>query len=192
RLGELIIPSLNSFDPTHHVSHSAIISYRVTPSGARYASFHIPWTKTTHGEGDFITVSRIDDPTNPYDALVHHIAANSVVTPSAPLLAFETQSGWAPMTRAWFLTRCNNVWKSSEGLETLSGHCFWIRGATELLLRGTPPNIVVVQGCWKSRSFLDYWRRIESIRPTSIASSMQDSRISLIKASMDSYERRYK
>ncbi|KAG1873415.1 DNA breaking-rejoining enzyme [Suillus tomentosus] len=132
RLGELIVPSLNTFDPTRHVSRSVSISHRTTPGGAKYASFHIPWTKTTHGEGDFITVSKIDDPTNPYDALVHHISANTAVPPSAPLFAFETDSGWAPMTRTWFLTRCNNVWES-EGLETLSGHCFRIGGATELL-----------------------------------------------------------
>jgi hypothetical protein len=191
RLGKLIIQSLNSFDPTRHVSRSVLIAYRTTPGGAKYASFHIPWTKTTQGQGDLVTVSKIDDPTNPYDALVHHITANSAVPSSAPLFAFKTDSGWSPMTRAWFLTRCNNVWKS-QGLETLSGHCFRIRGAMELLLRGTPPDIVAVQGRWKSRSFLDYWHRIESILPTFIASSMQDSHISLIKSSMDSYERRYR
>jgi hypothetical protein len=191
RLGELLVPSINSFDPTHHVSRSVLITYRTTAAGARYASFHIPWTKTTHGDGDFITVSKVDDPTNPYDALVHHMSANSAVPLSAPLFAFETETGWAPLTRTWFITRCNNVW-SSEGLQTLSGHCFRIGGATELLLRGTPSDIVAAQGRWKSRSFLDYWRRIESILPTFIASSIQDSRFSLIRASMDSYERRYR
>jgi len=191
RLGELIIPSLNTFDPSRHISRSTTISHRITPGGAKYATFHIPWTKKMHGEGDSVTVSKIDDLTNPYDALMHHISANSAVPPSAPLFAFKTDSGWAPMTRTWFLMRCNNVWKS-EGLDKLSGHCFWIRGATELLLRGTPPDIVAVQGCWKSRLFLDYWHHIESILPTFIASSMQDSRISLIKASMDLYECRYR
>jgi hypothetical protein len=91
----------------------------------------------------------------------------------------------------WFLTHCNNVWKS-EGLETLSSHCFQIGGATELLLRGTPQDIVAIQGHWKSRSFLEYWHCIESILPTFIASSMQDSHISLIKSSMNSYEHRYR
>ncbi|KAG2127253.1 uncharacterized protein EDB93DRAFT_1096636, partial [Suillus bovinus] len=139
RLSELIIPSQNVFDSTHHVSHSVSITHRTTPGGAKYASFYILWTKTMHGKGDFITISKIDDPMNPYDTLVHHISANSAVPPSAPLFAFETKSGWAPMTWMWFLTQCNNVWKS-ESLETLSSHCFWIGGVTELLLRGTPPS----------------------------------------------------
>lgn len=182
---------MNAFDATHHISRSVPITFQLTPSGAKYALFHIPWMKTTNGKGDFITVSRIDDPTIPYDALMHHISVNSAVPPSAPLFAFETESGWVPMTCTWFLTWCNNVWKS-EGLETLSSHCFQIGGTTKLLLRGTPPDIVAVQGRWKSRLFLDYWCCIESILLTFIASSMQDSCISLIKSSMDSYKRRYR
>ncbi|KAG2063440.1 hypothetical protein BDR04DRAFT_941340, partial [Suillus decipiens] len=56
-----------------------------------------------------------------------------------------------------FLTGCNDIWKSSN-LAALSGHCFRIGGATELLLRGVPPDMVATQGRWKSRAFLEYWR----------------------------------
>jgi hypothetical protein len=88
------------------------------------------------------------------------------------------------------MARCNDVWKSSN-LPTLSGHCFRIGGATELLLRGVPPDMVATQGRWKSKAFLEYWRRIESILPIFISGSFNDSRISLLKSSMDSYNRRY-
>ncbi|KAG1834998.1 hypothetical protein F4604DRAFT_1505732, partial [Suillus subluteus] len=84
--------------------------------------------------------------------------------------AFETDTGgWAPMTHSWFLNCCNEIWKRADLFE-LSGHCFRIGGAMELLLRGTPeslcvlvipttpPDIVAMQGRWKSRAFLEYWR----------------------------------
>jgi hypothetical protein len=46
RLGELTIPSRNTFNPLRHVSRSSTISYTSHHNGATAASFHIPWTKT--------------------------------------------------------------------------------------------------------------------------------------------------
>ncbi|KAG1842574.1 hypothetical protein C8R48DRAFT_38081 [Suillus tomentosus] len=45
----------------------------------------------------------------------------------------------------------------------MPGHAFRIGGATELLLQGVHPDVVSSQGRWTSRSFLEYWRRIETI-----------------------------
>ena len=94
------------------------------------------------------------------------------------------------MIRPWFLARCNQVWRDA-GLLELSGHCFRIGGATELLLRGTPPDVVAVQGRWKSKAFLDYWRRIESILPLFLTNSSTDARVSLVQSSIASFSRRY-
>ncbi|KAG1855606.1 hypothetical protein F4604DRAFT_1932255 [Suillus subluteus] len=63
------------------------------------------------------------------------------------------------MTKPWFLNRCNEIWVAA-GHATMPGHTFCIGGATELLLEGVPPDVVAVQGCWKSCAFLDYWRQI--------------------------------
>jgi hypothetical protein len=156
----------------------------------QYAVFHIPWSKTAHADGEDIVATKIDDITNPFNALVHHLSANVSVPSNAPLFAFETAQGWSPMTKSWFLTRCNDIWKSAD-LPVLSGHCFRIGGATELLLRGVPPDMVATQGRWKSKAFLEYWRRIESILPIFISGSFNDSRVSLLRSSMDSYSRRY-
>lgn len=62
----------------------------------------------------------------------------------------------------------------------------------ELLLRGVPPDVVAVQGRWKSRAFLEYWRKIDSILPLFVTSSFTDSRVAMIQSSMDSFTRRYK
>ncbi|KAG2062848.1 hypothetical protein BDR04DRAFT_1164559 [Suillus decipiens] len=121
---------------------------------------------------------------NPYDAFVHHLSANLSVPSQAPLFAFKTEQGWLPMAKSWFFTRFNDVWKSSN-LPALSGHCFHIGGATELLLRGVLPDMLAMQGRWKSKAFLEYWRHIKSILPIFISASLDHSCVSPLRASMD-------
>jgi len=82
-----------------------------------------------------------------------------------PFFTFETSEGWAPLTKDWFMGRCNEIRKAA-GYEELLQHGFWIGGATDLLLRGTPPDIIMVQGRWASHClFVLYWRKIEDILP---------------------------
>ncbi|KAG2140217.1 DNA breaking-rejoining enzyme [Suillus bovinus] len=191
RLGELLIDSANSFDPTHHTPRNAPLRHGRASMGVPYIILTIPWTKTTHGEGANLIASGVEDPSNPVSAIMHHLSANASVPDSAPFFAFKTDQGsWAPMTRTWFVNRCNKIWKIA-GLPGLSGHCFRIGGATELLLRGTPPDVVAMQGRWKSRAFLEYWRKIDSILPVFITSSFSDSRIAMINSSMNAFSCRY-
>lgn len=187
-----MIPSLNLFDPLKHVSKSALVKYKTLPGGHSYAMFHVPWTKTTQFLGADIIASENNEPTSPVAALRHHQSANAGVPTSAPLFAFEDSNvaGWSPMTRDWFLSRCNEIWAAAD-LDPLTGHCFRIGGATELLLRGTPPDVVAVQGSWKSRAFLEYWRKIESILPLFISKSFNKSRLQLVQTSMDGYRKKY-
>lgn len=85
------------------------------------------------------------------------------------------------------MDRCNEVWKAC-GLPEMTGHSFRIGGATYLLLLGTHPDVVAMQGGWESRAFLDYWRRIESILPLFIAfGDSLDTRIQAIRASFDNF-----
>lgn len=72
----------------------------------------------------------------------------------------------------------------------LVGHCFRIGGATELLLRGVHPDVVAAQGRWKSRAFLEYWRRIESILPIFIVDSFSASRAKLVADSIRHWRKR--
>lgn len=192
RLGELVIPSAGALDPAKNVLRSAGVAFRSTASGTAYAVFHIPWTKTTKQLGADIIATELGDPTSAVVALRHHLQANSAVPADAPLFAFETSDakGWAPMTRDWFLGRCNDAW-AAAGLERLTGHCFRIGGATELLLRGTHPDIVATQGGWKSRAFLEYWRKIESILPLFISQSFDKSRLQLVTSAMQTFQRKH-
>lgn len=166
------------------------MSRRKTPARVDYISFHIPWSKTTKAEGLTITITDNGEPTSPVRALEYHLTCSPVVPPGAPLFAYETRDGWAPMTRTWFLDRCNEVWLA-VGLPTLTGHCFRIGGTTELLLRGVPPDVVAAQGSWKSQAFLGYWRKIDSILPLFITNSFDSSRVQLVQKSMDLFRRRH-
>lgn len=191
RLGELLIPSPNLFNPRKHVSRAATISFKKIAGGPEYATFHIPWTKTTREVGADITVTGIPEPTDPVLTLRHHLQANSSVPLEAPMFAFKTaDGGWAPMTKCWFLERVNGIW-SAAGMLNIFRHGFRIGGATELLLRGTPPDIVATQGRWKSRAFLEYWRKIKSILPLFISCSFFSSRFNLINESMAAFKAKY-
>lgn len=89
------------------------------------------------------------------------------------------------------MARCNEVWIVA-GLPDMPGHGFRIGGATHLLLLGVAPDLVAAQGRWKSRAFMDYWRKIESILPLFMSSAGSASRVSIIEESMSAYRKKWK
>ena len=105
-------------------------------------------------------------------ALVHHLAqTNSSLPADAQLFAYQHKSGWRALTKKAFLDECASVWVRS-GVDVIPrGHSFRIGGTAELLLRGTPPDVVMLQGRWKSRAFLRYWRKVEVIFPLFVSSA---------------------
>jgi hypothetical protein len=191
RSSELSVPSRNAFDPSRHVMRDSSFVYGRTSSGVDYVILHIPWSKTEGSRGAKITLTDINDPTSPVPAFRHHHLANVNVPPSAPLFAYETNDGgWQPLTKVNWLARCNKIW-TANGFDPLVTHTFRIGGCTELLLRGTNPDIVCVQGRWKSRAFLQYWRKIQDILPLFISNSFSDDRLALVHASMKSFKSRF-
>jgi hypothetical protein len=145
RGGEFLVPSMNKFDPKYHVTRGTRVKWAKLATGLEWVGINIPWTKTTHEKGALIVLTACDKVTNPIPPLRHHLRVNGKVPPDAPFFAFETSEGWVPLTKDWFMGRCNEIWKAA-GFEELLQHGFRIGGATDLLLRGTPPDIVMVQG----------------------------------------------
>ncbi|KAG1844079.1 hypothetical protein DFJ58DRAFT_717694 [Suillus subalutaceus] len=155
-LGELLIPSPNTFDPVKHVNRSILPISVLDTDNVHCTTLQIPWTKTINTEGAAISIMGHMHSTCPLNTLVHHLQSNLNIPSHAPLFSFETAaSSWSPLTKPWFLARCNEVWVSA-GHPSMPGHAFHIGRATELLLEG---------GCWKSCTFLEYWHQIESIPP---------------------------
>lgn len=188
RLGEMVPPSLRTFDPAYHVTKGVSVTQDISRSNVPFLVFHIPWSKTTGFEGADINLVARDDLSNPTQSFLWHRHVNSSVPEDAPLFAYETSDGgWGAWTRDTFLTACNLIW-SAAGLETLHGHSFRIGNTTELLLQGFEPAIVAVKGRWKSRaSFMRYWRKIQEILP-SFLSKDDNATLLRLQASFNAYE----
>jgi hypothetical protein len=56
---------------------------------------------------------------------------------------------------------------------------------------GINPDVIAVQGRWTSRAFLDYWRRVESVLPLFISSSVNINRLQHVDATMSAFVRRH-
>jgi len=148
--------------------------------GIPFLSLHIPFSKTTGTAGATITITKLSTVSNikscPYTALQFHLCMNSVNIPgSAPLFSFRHGTSFMALMKQLFLDCCNAVWQVAGMSLIPGGHSFCIRGTTELLLRGVSPDIVAMQGRWRSDAFLLYWRKIEYILPLFISCTFTDS-----------------
>lgn len=185
RLGELLPPSENLYDPDIHVSNDTPIRFATTPAGVDHAHFHVPKTKTCC-DGEDIHLTALTDISSPIPFLTNHLDINASVTRGAPLFAYRSDRGWTTLTKAKLLARCTEVW-SPLSLACITGHAFRIGGATELLLRGVPPDVVMVQGRWKSKAFLEYWRKLDEVLTGFISNTFNPSCIVLIRQSVDTF-----
>lgn len=158
RVGELLplssllplppLPTRSDFKRSIRNPHSCIL--------------RLPSTKTHRAGQDVVLVDQ-HSPINPISLLKNHIRV-SAVHDSDFLFSFTSSDGPTPLTKRLFLDRCNEIW-STYGYPRTTGHCFRIGGTTELLILGTPPDVVKVMGRWSSDSFLRYWRSLEDIAP---------------------------
>jgi len=157
RLGELLGSSRTRFNT---ISIPARINLHHQKNRNSSYVLHIPHTKTSHHSEDIILVQQTGI-TNPLHLLKHHLKINSFAS-SLPLFCYQSPKGLYALTKRSFLARCNTIWLSL-GYPSVTGHSFRIRGTTELLLAGVPPDIVKTMGRWKSDSFLRYWRHLEKV-----------------------------
>jgi hypothetical protein len=156
RLGKLLPSSTSStaLDLTPKRLH---LGAPTTKRGSR--QLHLPWTKTTHTSGDTIIICILDE-CNPIRAMDIHLTVNDPPLDSH-LFAFREKDGYRFLTKRLFLYTCNKIWRTID--ITHSGHAFRIGGTTELLMRGTAPQVVQVLGRWSSDAFLRYWRNIDML-----------------------------
>ncbi|KAF8804299.1 DNA breaking-rejoining enzyme, partial [Phlegmacium glaucopus] len=152
RLGELL--------PTRIADSSTLLlpsrtNLKRSPRNPSAYMLHLPHTKTHHRGQDVVIVEQ-QGPINPISLLKNHLHLSH--TPhTLPLFAYATHEGHQSFTKRTFLRRCNLIWHSL-GYPHTTGHCFRIGGTTELLVAGTPPDVVKAMGRWSSDSFHRYWR----------------------------------
>jgi hypothetical protein len=123
---------------------------------------HLPCTKTHRNGQDIVLVDQ-RAPINPISLLKSHFRINTLPS-DIPIFSYTADNLFHTLTKSAFLDRCNSIWRLF-GYTHMTGHCFRIGGTTELLIAGTPPDIVKVTGRWSSESFLRYWRSLDDIAP---------------------------
>jgi hypothetical protein len=159
RLGELLLTSLASASSNPLPTRAG---FRRSTRNPLSCLVRLPRTKThRHGQDVVLVDQRAD--INPITLLKKHIRTNDMHS-DTHLFSYTSITGFSPLTKSTFLRRCNEIWHVL-GYPHTSGHCFRIGGTTELLLAGTPPDVVKATGRWSSDSFLRYWRSLNDIAP---------------------------
>lgn len=162
RLGELLPASLAS---PLAMAFPIRSGFQKSPRNHLSYLLRLPQTKTRrHGE-DVVLVSQ-HFPINPISLLNNTIQVNEIPA-DGHIFSYRSPNGFSPLTKPLFLQRCNEIWRTL-GYPHTTGHCFRIGGTTELLIAGTPPDVVKVTGRWSSESFLRYWRSLDDIAPLHI------------------------
>jgi hypothetical protein len=159
RLGELIPSSSAALLSTPFPIRSSFVRSVRNPKSC---FLHLPHTKT-HLHGQDIVLVDQRAPINPISLLKIHLRLNNVPN-DGHIFSYTSADGPRSLTKSSFLRRCNEIWQLL-GYPRTTGHCFRIGGTTELLIAGTPPDVVKTMGRWSSDSFLRYWRSLDDIAP---------------------------
>ena len=159
RLGELLPISSTAVPPSPLPIRSG---FKRSIRNPQSCILHLPRTKThRHGQNIVLVDQRAS--VDPISLLKRHLRINNVPN-AAHIFAYSTENGHTSLSKATFLRRCNEIWQLF-GYPHTTGHCFRIGGTTELLLAGTPPDVVKAMGRWSSDSFLRYWRSLDDLAP---------------------------
>jgi hypothetical protein len=159
RLGELL-PLTSSTPPPNPLPIRS--DFRRSKRNPQSCLLHLPRTKTHHHGQDIVLVDQLA-PINPIFLLKNHFRVNNVLR-EGYMFSYSSANGPLTLTKPLFLQRCNAIW-GTLGYPRTTGHCFRIGGTTELLLAGTPPEVVKATGRWTSESFLRYWRSLDDLAP---------------------------
>jgi hypothetical protein len=159
RLGELLPSSLSVLLSTPFPVRSG---FKRSDRNPLSCVIHLPRTKMHRHGQDVILVDQRST-INPISLLKRHLRINNIPHDSH-LFSYTSMSGLTSLTESHFLRRCNSIW-GPLGYPHTTGHCFRIGGTTELLIAGTPPEVVKATGRWSSDSFLRYWQSLDDIAP---------------------------
>lgn len=156
RVGEVTVPSLNTFDARRHPKRSDLRTDE-DRHGFRATVCHLPYTKVSHFQGEDIYWSNQQGPWDPEARLRRHLELNPAPLDDH-LFAYKHGEKWRPLTRSAFTNRIREAAKAAQ-LPTLQEHGIRIGGTLEHLLRGLPFDVVKAIGRWSSNAFSIYLRK---------------------------------
>ncbi|KAF8800145.1 hypothetical protein BYT27DRAFT_7227622 [Phlegmacium glaucopus] len=125
-LGELLPSCTSNISTLLLTSHTDL---KRSPHNSSAYTLYLPHTKTHH-----------HDPINPIALPKNHLYI-SHMPHMLPLFAYATHDRHQSFTKGIFLQCCNYIWQQL-GYPHMTGHCFHIGGTTELLIAGTPPDVI--------------------------------------------------
>ncbi|KAI0308965.1 hypothetical protein OF83DRAFT_1072743 [Amylostereum chailletii] len=149
-----------------------------------FLTLHIPFDKVKKERGADISISDLPVVSSPFRALKYYLCVNASVPATASLFSFAHGTGSKMLTKDLFMARCAEIWAEAGLPVVKTGHSFRIGGATDLLLRGTPPSVVAKQGRWESDAFLLYWRRVQSVLPLFMAQAFSSGAMAQVDVVM--------
>jgi hypothetical protein len=158
-LGELL-PS--SSGPSPHFSLPTQSDFKRSLRNTGSCILCLSRTKTHCHRQNIVLVDQ-QQPINPIHLLKRHLWVNSV-SGNAHIFLFTLANSSTSLTKSLFLQKCNMIWQQL-GYPWTTSHYFCISGTTELLIGGTPPDIVKATGRWSSESFLCYSCSLNDIAP---------------------------
>jgi hypothetical protein len=156
RVGEFLVPRLNAFTPSQHVT-PANLRTDCSAEGLEVIVLHLPHTKAAPLEGEDVFWSSHPGPTNPYEALDNHMRVNNPPR-SAHLFAYRHKEQLRPLTKPAFIKRLATAARDA-GKDPLQGHGIRIGATLFYLLHGMPIEAMKVMGRWSSDAFLRYLRK---------------------------------
>jgi hypothetical protein len=156
RLGEFVVPRLEAFSPSSHVT-TANLRVDRNPDGLEVTVLHIPSTKSAPLEGEDVFWSTHPGPTDPYEALSVHRRINNP-SETHHLFAYRHKGQLRPLTKPAFIKRLASAARQAN-LEPLQGHGIRIGATLFYLLSGLPIEAMKVMGRWSSDAFLIYLRK---------------------------------
>lgn len=161
--GEVTVKSRTAWDGTKHLKRSDVI-FDVDLAGRRFAELLLPSAKTARpGESQKVTVA-VEGSLCPLESL-ETLRTIVPAGPTDPLFSWRDSKGKIrPMVRGAALNRINSI-LSAWGWGTTMGHSFRIGGASWYLATGVSPEMVRLQGRWRSTAFEVYVRAFQLIAP---------------------------
>jgi hypothetical protein len=156
RVGEFVVPRLDAFSPSQHVTTANLRTER-NSDGLEVTVLHLPHTKAAPLEGEDVYWGAHPGPTDPHEALNNHLRVNNPQA-SSHLFAYRFRDHLRPLTKPAFVKRLASAARQA-GLEPLQGHGIRIGATLFYLLRGIPLEAMKIMGRWSSDAFLRYLRK---------------------------------
>ena len=151
RIGEMTVPSINSYDPTTHLSMSDVAFDHPSNPTAMFVTIKCSKTDPFR-KGITLALGRTNRPLCPVAAMAAYLHNRGMT--AGPLFRFKDGE---PLTRKIFVAWVKSgLSKAGIDQKDYNGHSFRIGAATTAASKGMEDSIIKTLGRWESTAYLRY------------------------------------